>query len=1407
MNEQEHLQRDITLDLRRDTSSQSLSSNEASTYDCTVSSFHLLDFSRYDNIQTFLIVFVTGLSAPVVDLSLRGNSDRKLQLASNASCPDQYRKFVGDGWCDNGLDGGVNLNLAACDFDGGDCCRSSCDLAMSQWADRPDDGVYFYCGAAGYHCADPRYVDIDRNLSSNGTNNDHPQNYTLLVLSESRFTGSALVVNKLQQKNHRSYVGSSNQKEVTYLMEYLFWNALDISAGNILVAGDGGASSPPSSTPAPPPKRPPRPPVVPPVADVTGKKTPLEISQELVTGQRWLVQNVAVQSHLYRRRYAVSEVSWTMVWQTIQYIAVEDSDAKGTLGIANSGATASLDVHLQQQQSMQSNGWISADILQRSLRYAASAQSMRLLSMIAVCDSHTTNSTSTANDGAVSSHEYSLETMQECLSNFSSIAMVAAESDELWALYDSPACLARSSDSWLQYYGTEQYMQWMIAYVVLWMLLLLVAAGYLVNQSTSSNRSSSGSSGGWLSCLMLSKNIQRHHLLTDTAAEIPGPAAEPASSAVQPGASRRSLHRRRVLQRVLSFYSYTSFTPTDRDGEIGGGNDDAAGRNLPIWTRMWALLRVPGVFSRATVAWLVVITSALRISHYVWVLTPYFKESLSGHDHEAMNEVRAQMVCREFAFTATYSSSAAEEEALVLEEASNGWSRSFLMCLWLVGFHTFFAWAMLAAVARHVHVTVRRAMVRLSLPYLPQTPPPVAANEGPGDHVTAAGRTQQNPLTRAPLPASATIAGTLAASALSSESASALSASSSKAPAVAASPVRLPRPVDIAHREDDHVHAMDADTQAAIRAAARHSSQLHSTLVPALLHLQVFHFLVIVLVCVLVATCLLWLAIGVSVQETTLRTAVREEVITVLTASEAPLVYLHWVERIAGGISLLEGITLLSTMHWLARLYQLVSQHQWRTGPRDEPLVTMATTGQWLLLYVATALLFLQGALTIITSHRYFQEATMADGLDGGSSSQGRRTFAVYSMALRVVEWATMLVVAVLLTQPMMTLDGSDAATTDLSMMHEGRSLTPNGSGFSTPYYSEILGQDGDEPHDDHNPNKDTDRNSLRNSREAAAKGATFDMRGPQYWPSEAGFFGLKRESGGGDEHGWSWNRLWPLWGTARGQEGDATREGDVANREKVSSSVPLGDASVWLTSWYERVKSTDGGRDGGHETITAAGERGAKNVAIIRKAIDGEEERGGGGSVVWTTSALASMATSLWNPAPSHAGQRHHPETVTSSGHFDDSPPPFVSFHFPQLPKGPDATVVLSDVSSAVPSPKTGNDSLRSSYDKSDTVISARPLYGSKGVAGSWPASLFARRHPRHPHGGLRLHEPLPETDELLVKNAHHTATESTCTTETQSMRPDIESTTSSLESLPPSPSVASTVAVTTLHAVPAQL
>ena len=59
---------------------------------------------------------------------------------------DKFR--IGDGRCD------AQLNVAACNYDGGDCCMASCDA----------DHAYFECGVGlmPHECLDPRFViDLD----------------------------------------------------------------------------------------------------------------------------------------------------------------------------------------------------------------------------------------------------------------------------------------------------------------------------------------------------------------------------------------------------------------------------------------------------------------------------------------------------------------------------------------------------------------------------------------------------------------------------------------------------------------------------------------------------------------------------------------------------------------------------------------------------------------------------------------------------------------------------------------------------------------------------------------------------------------------------------------------------------------------------------------------------------------------------------------------------------------------------------------------------------------------------------------------------------------------------------------------------------------------------------------------
>ena len=44
------------------------------------------------------------------------HNNQKFQEGSGESCPEPYVAWIGDGECDD------ETNIAACDWDGGDCC-------------------------------------------------------------------------------------------------------------------------------------------------------------------------------------------------------------------------------------------------------------------------------------------------------------------------------------------------------------------------------------------------------------------------------------------------------------------------------------------------------------------------------------------------------------------------------------------------------------------------------------------------------------------------------------------------------------------------------------------------------------------------------------------------------------------------------------------------------------------------------------------------------------------------------------------------------------------------------------------------------------------------------------------------------------------------------------------------------------------------------------------------------------------------------------------------------------------------------------------------------------------------------------------------------------------------------------
>lgn len=58
-------------------------------------------------------------------------------VAIPQACVSKHAYWIGDGWCD------ADLNIAACQYDGGDCCLQTCSY------DRP-----FLCGLSGYNCLD-----------------------------------------------------------------------------------------------------------------------------------------------------------------------------------------------------------------------------------------------------------------------------------------------------------------------------------------------------------------------------------------------------------------------------------------------------------------------------------------------------------------------------------------------------------------------------------------------------------------------------------------------------------------------------------------------------------------------------------------------------------------------------------------------------------------------------------------------------------------------------------------------------------------------------------------------------------------------------------------------------------------------------------------------------------------------------------------------------------------------------------------------------------------------------------------------------------------------------------------------------------------------------------------------------
>ena len=78
------------------------------------------------------------------------SGDQSTSLVDTKTCAltEQQVSYIGDGFCDEAL----GLNTVACNWDGGDCCVSSCQSSID---------AEFECGFAGYTCRDPLAADLE----------------------------------------------------------------------------------------------------------------------------------------------------------------------------------------------------------------------------------------------------------------------------------------------------------------------------------------------------------------------------------------------------------------------------------------------------------------------------------------------------------------------------------------------------------------------------------------------------------------------------------------------------------------------------------------------------------------------------------------------------------------------------------------------------------------------------------------------------------------------------------------------------------------------------------------------------------------------------------------------------------------------------------------------------------------------------------------------------------------------------------------------------------------------------------------------------------------------------------------------------------------------------------------------
>lgn len=1121
---------------------------------------------------------------------------------------------------------------------------SSCGASSSKSSSGSSS---FYCGVAGYTCVDPTYSSVIVQVNTTDTS---LADTTTMVQSEYTFQGTALLVASVQR----------NARDVSSWFQYLTWSALDLSAANVQIKRADIVLPKPPKPPAPPvpPHRAPSASYQQSKVAVAGKSINALIFEQGITetgttlyeGERWAVTSVQSVSQLHRQHGAVvATVSWTMSFQKYQLVNAQDSQGKSMQSVSGIDTLAAA--------SQPSANWLTSDVLERSVRYFAYSSKLRSMNDVRVC---TINMVA---NGTVDSSPFSELDIMDCAQNYT----VTSYNQPLQALYDSVQCQERQSDAWQNRYGKDGYAEWLIVYTVLWILVGLIALREFVKSVC---RPSCANSNCCLSRkharLLNHDHADTAHLANEEVDAVEGFAS---TTQIRQLSGRRH-HRRRVLERILTFYS----TRSGMNEPNEENSNDQSGKRWSMLTNFWEMLRIPGFFSKSMFSMLVICVASLRVSHYFWILSAYLTSISDQHsDNTDVSMAKDLLVCREFSFLTN--------KGQMESEDNQDWTDAYLMCLWMIGFHACLCWTLVTAVARYVHSTIRKSMVSLSLPFLPTTPAE-PANTGNSSNLVASS-SEGNPLSSL-LPNPPISEATLTASALSG-------------------PV-MSNFLDNSLRPNGSLSEFEGSE----------AGELHSSLVPTLFHFQVVHFLSISITMMLVTLAIVWLVVAVVIQKSPYTDEIHKHILVGVTGQGVEL-FLHWVQRITGAISIIEAIVLLTVSHWLARMQYLILQRR----PILSEENNLAVEGMdrmygvniqtWICIYLVAVLLFLQGLVTIVISHDYFHQAgSQVDFYEQASHENDvhvTTVFSFYSLGLRILELLAIVAVSFLTIYQDKLFLLSSTATMNGVLGH--------GSGLSTPYYSDLSVTGENSPTNLFDSAKRAD-----NQKKEGSTSNDIEMKNSTSVGQNRFFvFGYGYEGAGPVWLNLNWALYWQK------QEGKSSQESDNLQRSTIKNDEESGESRGELHHRSPSIETTTSERSWfGWPTFQDKGKTKDLQLSAMNKNDDEDAMQ-----FMWTTNPLSSMS-SAYQPI-SRTSANANSVDVSDSNSVRNSKqwaasPSNVSFHFPQLSSA-SSSVVLSD---SIPDERsTMNESCTSL--KSESAVVPTSVSPVNGLSGSWPTSLSAHR------------------------------------------------------------------------------